>query len=168
MSPEATEGREGFVHPVGIEGDAGKTTLRLILRDHDDGKLAEKGRMVRSLGRTLEALHPGARVSCRISKQYRNMGNWLRHRMEVVDLAFEACRRAGLEPACSATRGGTDGSRLTERGLPTPNLFSGTHNPHGPLEWVALQDMEKAVETLLHLVRLWEERSPRAREKVGS
>jgi tripeptide aminopeptidase len=157
LSPETTDGRQGFLHPARIEGDAARTTLRLILRDHDDRELARKGDLLRALCRALQAAYPAARVRCRISRQYRNMGNWLRDRPSIVEAALEACRRAGLEPISPATRGGTDGSRLTERGLPTPNLFSGTHNPHGPLEWVAVQDLEKATEVLLHLVQLWAE-----------
>ena len=158
MSPEATDDREGFVHPIRIRGDAAETTLHLILRDHDDAKLAAKGSLVRALCRSVQLAYPDARIRCRIRPQYRNMGRWLRERMLPVDLALEACGNVGVTPSSPPTRGGTDGSRLTERGLPTPNLFCGVHNPHGPLEWVALQDMEKAVEVLVELCRLWEEK----------
>jgi tripeptide aminopeptidase len=156
MSPEATDGRQGFVHPTGIQGDAAQTTLRFILRDHDDRRLTEKERMLRAQCRALQSSYPAARIRCRIRQQYRNMGNWLRDQKLVVDLAREACSMVGLDPNSPPTRGGTDGSRLTERGLPTPNLFCGGHNPHGPLEWVTLQDMEKAVQVLLELGRLWD------------
>ncbi|MHB8766489.1 MAG: peptidase T [Deferrisomatales bacterium] len=157
LSPEATDGRQGFVHPTRIEGDAAKTTVTLILRDHDDDKLAEQGRMLQALCRAVQAAHPGARVTCRRRRQYRNMGRWLRDRMLPVDLARQALAAAGLAPAEVPVRGGTDGARLTERGLPCPNLFCGAHNPHGPLEWVAREDMEQAVEVLVHLVGRWAE-----------
>lgn len=157
-SPEATEGREGFVHPTGVEGDAARATVRLILRDHDEGELAAKGRMVKSLCRALQAAYPAAKVRCRLRRQYANMGQWLSDRPLPMELAQEAIRRTGLSPSCPPIRGGTDGARLTERGLPTPNLSCGVHNPHGPLEWVTRQDMEKSVEVLIELVKLWRER----------
>ncbi|MBE0616434.1 MAG: peptidase T, partial [Proteobacteria bacterium] len=157
-SPEATDGRQGFVHPVGIEGDAARCTVRLLLRDHDEENLASWRRMLRAQCRALQAGYPGARITCRMARQYRNMGLWLRERMLPVELARAAYRACGLEPVETPIRGGTDGSRLTERGLPCPNLFCGARNPHGPLEWVAAQDMEKAVDVLVALVRLWEER----------
>lgn len=158
LSPEATDGRQGFLHPTAIAGDAAGTTLRFILRDHDDRKLAEAGRTLRALCRGLQAAYPTARIRCRIRPQYRNMGRWLKDRMLVVDLAREAMVRCGLEPRDPPVRGGTDGSRLTERGVPCPNLFCGAHNPHGPLEWVTAQDMARAVEVLLALLALWAER----------
>jgi tripeptide aminopeptidase len=154
-SPEATSDRQGFVHPTGIGGDPARCTVRFILRDHDEVKLAALGRMLRTQCRALQAAYPAARVTCRIRHQYRNMGIWLRERMLPVELAREAYRACGLEPQEHPVRGGTDGSRLTERGLPCPNLFCGARNPHGPLEWVAAQDMEKAVEVLVVLLGLW-------------
>jgi tripeptide aminopeptidase len=156
--PESTDGREGFVHPTGVDGDSARATVRLILRDHDEGELSVKERMVRSLCRGLQAAYPAAKVRCRLRRQYSNMGRWLSRQPLPVDLALEATRRAGLVPSCPPIRGGTDGARLTERGLPTPNLSCGVHNPHGPLEWVARQDMEKGLEVLVELVKLWEER----------
>jgi tripeptide aminopeptidase len=157
-SPEATDGREGFLHPTAVEGDAARATVCLILRDHDEEELAAKRRLVRSLCRALQAAYPTARVRCRQRRQYSNMGRWLGQAALPVELALEANRRAGLCPSCPPIRGGTDGARLTERGLPTPNLSCGAHNPHGPLEWVTRQDMEKCLEVLIELVRLWEER----------
>ena len=154
-SPEATSDRQGFVHPTGIGGDPARCTVRFILRDHDEHKLAALGRMLRAQCRALQAAYPSARVTCRVRRQYRNMGIWFHGRMGPVEIAREAYRANGLEPVEHAVRGGTDGSRLTERGLPCPNLFCGARNPHGPLEWVAVQDMEKAVEMLNTLVGLW-------------
>lgn len=170
-SPEATDGREGFVHPTAVEGDAARTTVRLILRDHEEAGLAAKGRLIRSLCRALQASYPSARVRCRIRRQYSNMGRWLGQISLPVELALEANRRAGVAPSCPPIRGGTDGARLTERGLPTPNLSCGAHNPHGPLEWVTRQDLEKSLNVVLELVRLWEERGaagPDRRRSRGS
>lgn len=159
-SPEATEKRAGFIHPVRISGDAAETIITFILRDHDNDKLAQKGEIVRKICAALEAAHPGARIAVDITTQYRNMGEWMGEHMLTVELAEQACRRAGVEPWHNAVRGGTDGSRLTQRGLPTPNIFCGGHNAHGPLEWVAVQDMEKAVDVLVELAQLWVEQGP--------
>ncbi len=155
MSPESTEEYQGYIHPILIQGNAGQTTIEFILRDHDDAKLAAHGELLKALCAALQAGYPTARIECEITRQYRNMANWLKDDMRVVDLAREACTNIGLEPFSTPVRGGTDGSRLTEMGLPTPNIFSGTHNAHGPLEWVTLQDMEKAVEVLVELAQLW-------------
>ncbi|MGC8879836.1 MAG: M20/M25/M40 family metallo-hydrolase, partial [Anaerolineae bacterium] len=113
--------------------------------------------LVRSLCELLQRAEPRARVECIIERQYRNMRYWLERDMRPVQLAEEAIRRAGLQPVSVPTRGGTDGARLTECGLPTPNLFVGTHNPHGPTEWISLQDMARSLETCIHLVQLWAE-----------
>jgi len=118
--------------------------------------LAAKRRIIEGLCRGLQAAEPRARVHCKIRKQYRNMAYWLRDDMRPVELAREAIAAAGLKPFDHVIRGGTDGSRLTEMGLPTPNLFCGEHNAHGPLEWVAVQDMEMAVATCVKLAGLWE------------
>lgn len=155
MAPESTDQRDGFIHPVGISGDAAQTTLRLILREHDDAKLDAIADMLRLQCQALNAAYPTARIEVEISESYRNMGNWLKDQMQIVDLALAACRNVGLDPFTNPVRGGTDGSRLTAMGLPTPNVFVGGHNAHGPLEWVTRQDMEKAVEVLIELARLW-------------
>ena len=157
VSPETTEGREGFIHPHDMSGNAAKTTLGFILRDHDDAKLAALGQRLRGLCAGLQASEPRTRIDVSIKPQYRNMGNWIKNDMRPVDLAYAACRAAGLAPQSPPIRGGTDGSRLTEMGLPCPNLFDGAHNLHGPLEWVAVQDMQSAVEVGQHLARLWAE-----------
>jgi tripeptide aminopeptidase len=157
LSPETTEKREGFIHPYQITGGADRAEIRFILRDFELAGLADKGKRLRGLCQGLQAAEPRARIQCRIRKQYRNMGYWLKKDMTPVDLAYAAVRAVGLEPSSPPTRGGTDGSRLTERGLPTPNLFNGAQNLHGPLEWVALQDMEVALKMCVKLVQLWEQ-----------
>ena len=155
-APETTEGREGFIHPMSVEGRTKRTIVKLILRDFELNGLAEKRKILRGLCRGLQATEPQARVRCKIRKGYRNMAYWLRKDMRPVELAREAFVAAGIRPYDHAIRGGTDGSRLTELGLPTPNLFCGEHNAHGPLEWVAVQDMESAVTACTHLAELWE------------
>ncbi len=157
VSPETTDQRQGFIHPNQIEGGVERVTIRFILRDFEEAGLAEKGERLRKLCRGLQASEPRARIDCRIRPTYRNMGYWLKRDMTPVDLAYAAVRAVGLEPASPPIRGGTDGSRLTERGLPTPNLFTGMHNPHGPLEWVTVQDMELAVTMAVELVQQWEQ-----------
>ena len=158
ISPETTDGRQGFIHPYKMEGGVEHVTLHFILRDFEEAGLADKRERLRRLCRGLQAAEPRARIDCRFSEQYRNMGYWLRKDMTPVDLASEAMRAVGLTPSSPPIRGGTDGSRLTERGLPTPNLFCGGHNPHGPLEWVAVQDMELAVKMGVELAQLWEQK----------
>jgi tripeptide aminopeptidase len=155
-APETTSAREGFIHPLRIDGGADRTTLRLLLRDFELAGLAEKRAIIQGLCRGLQATEPRARIVCRIRRQYRNMAYWLREDMRPVELLRAAVRAAGLEPQEEPVRGGTDGSRLTEMGLPTPNVFCGEHNAHGPLEWVAAQDMEAAVRTCLALAAIWE------------
>ncbi len=156
FAPETTEGREGFIHPTSVEGRTERAVVKFILRDFELNGLAAKGEIVRGLCRGLQAAEPRARVRCKIRKQYRNMAYWLRKDMRPVEFAREAFAAAGLKPYDHVVRGGTDGSRLTELGLPTPNLFCGEHNAHGPLEWVAVQDMESAVTGCTHLAELWE------------
>jgi len=155
-APETTSGAEGFIHPTHAEGGVERATIKLILRDFDLDGLAEKRAILKGLCRGLQAAEPRARITCKIRKQYRNMAYWLCEDMRPVELAREAIRAAGLQPVDHPIRGGTDGSRLTELGVPTPNLFCGEHNLHGPLEWVAVQDMEVAVATCVQLIQLWE------------
>jgi len=154
-APETTEGREGFIHPMSVEGRTKQAVVKFILRDFELDGLAEKRKILRGLCRGLQAGEPRARVRCKIRKGYRNMAYWLRKDMRPVELAREAFVAAGLKPYDHVIRGGTDGSRLTELGLPTPNLFCGEHNAHGPLEWVAVQDMEATVTACTHLAELW-------------
>jgi tripeptide aminopeptidase len=154
-APETTGGREGFIHPTRIDGRVERASVKFILRDFELAGLAEKRRILQGLCRGLQATEPRARIQCQIRKQYRNMAYWLRQDMRPVELAREAFAAVGLKPYDHLVRGGTDGSRLTERGLPTPNLFCGEHNAHGLLEWVAVQDMELAVTACAKLVELW-------------
>ena len=158
-APETTDGRDGFIHPIHVEGRTERTVVKFLLRDFELKGLADKGKILRGLCRGLQASEPRARVRCKIRKQYRNMAYWLRKDMRPVELAREAFVAAGLKPYDHVIRGGTDGSRLTELGLPTPNLFCGEHNAHGPLEWVAVQDMESAVTACMHLAELWGRKS---------
>ncbi|HEY6155685.1 MAG TPA: peptidase T [Candidatus Udaeobacter sp.] len=158
LAPETTEKREGFIHPISVEGRTERAIVKFILRDFELDGLAAKGEIVKGLCRGLQVAEPRARVRCKIRKQYRNMAYWLRKDMRPVELAREAFTAAGLKPYDHVIRGGTDGSRLTELGLPTPNLFCGEHNAHGPLEWVAVQDMESAVTACVRLAELWEQK----------
>lgn len=155
LSPETTEKREGFIHPISIEGGVGQTVIRLLLRDHDTSKLSEQADLLRQIARQLEWEFPRAVIRVEVERQYRNMADGLRREPRAVALAEQAVRRAGLTPVFPVLRGGTDGARLTELGLPTPNLSTGEHNPHSPLEWTSLEDMESAVAVLLNLAELW-------------
>jgi tripeptide aminopeptidase len=159
LSPETTEGLEGFVHPYVVNASVEKTSVRFIVRDFDTYGLHEKEGMLQALAEKAVHRHPGARVESTIDEQYRNMKQVLDTMPEIAEYAEEAVRRAGLEVRRRSIRGGTDGSRLSFMGLPTPNIFAGEHNFHSKLEWVSVQDMEKAVEVIAHLARLWEERS---------
>jgi tripeptide aminopeptidase len=158
MSPERTDGYDGFVHPYVLQGGGEKTTIRFIIRDFKTAAVKEKEQMLERLAHDVAARH-GARVQIAIEEQYRNMREVLDHHPRVVEYAREAIRRAGMEVHERPIRGGTDGSKLSFMGLPTPNIFAGEHNFHSRLEWVSAQDMEKAVEVIVHLARIWEERS---------
>jgi tripeptide aminopeptidase len=155
MSPEATEGREGFLHPYAIEGGVGETTLHLLLRDHHTPNLAEQASMLRAIATQLVAEFPRAKFHIEIRKQYRNMAEGLSKEPRAISLAAEAMKRIGLTPQFPVLRGGTDGARLTELGLPTPNLSTGEHNPHSPLEWTCLEEMETAAKVLVELAQTW-------------
>ena len=159
VSPERTAGRDGFIHPTEISGNADRCTVRLILRDFELAGLAAKRAIVEQVVAGLRIVEPRAVFTLTFTEQYRNMLYWLEKDMRPVEYAREAVTRAGLTPVSMAIRGGTDGSNLTARGLPCPNLFCGTHEAHSQREWVSLQDMAKAVETLLHLAQLWHERA---------
>jgi tripeptide aminopeptidase len=156
-TPDTTRGREGFIHLYRLEGTTAEADLYFILRDFELDGLAAHGALLRSACATLQAGEPRAKVECTITEQYRNMRYWLEDDMRPVELLIEAIRRAGIEPTTKPIRGGTDGSRLTEMGLPTPNIFTGMQNVHGPLEWVSLQDMARAVQACVNLVQLWAE-----------
>jgi tripeptide aminopeptidase len=155
-APETTSGGQGYLHPIQVEGSVERATIRFILRDFELDGLAVKRAILQSACRGLQAAEPCARITCRIQKQYRNMAYWLKKDMRPVEVARQALRSLGLTPIEERIRGGTDGSRLTELGLPTPNLFCGERNIHGPLEWVAIEDLALAVKTSSRLVEIWE------------
>jgi len=158
MAPETTDGYEGFVHPYVLQGGGETTSVRLIIRDFKTAALKEKALMLERLAHETAAEY-GARVEIAIEEQYRNMREVLDKHPQVVDYAREAIRRAGMTVREGPIRGGTDGSKLSFMGLPTPNIFAGEHNFHSRLEWVSVQDMEKAVDVIVNLARIWEERA---------
>jgi tripeptide aminopeptidase len=159
LSPETTEGYEGFVHPYVVTPSVEKTAVKLLIRDFHTPGLQEKEAHVERLARETAAAWPGAAVELKIEETYRNMREVLDKHPEVVECAREAIRRAGCTVRERPIRGGTDGSRLSFMGLPTPNLFAGEQNFHSRLEWVSIQDMEKAVEVIVQLCQVWEERA---------
>jgi tripeptide aminopeptidase len=159
LSPETTEGREGFLHPVQMSGIAEKATIHFIVRDFVDEKLAEHESFLQSIVDKVLKNYPNSRAEVEIKEQYRNMKKVLDQYPQVADYAEEAIKRAGLTVHKSSIRGGTDGSRLSFMGLPCPNIFAGEHAFHSKVEWVSVQDMKKAVETLVHLAAIWEERA---------
>ncbi len=158
-SPETTEGREGFIHPVGVEADMDTATLKFILRDFTDLGLKDKARVLEDAVKAALAEFPRSSYKIQITEQYRNMKQVLDSHPQVVANAEEAVRRAGLTPNKALIRGGTDGSRLSFMGLPCPNIFAGGHAFHSRLEWVSAQDMQAAVRTIVHLAALWEEQA---------
>jgi tripeptide aminopeptidase len=157
LSPETTADREGFLHPYRIEGGVAEVTLRILLRDFDTAKLADHAQVLRVAARTATAEFPEAKVDVTVTPQYRNMADGLKKEPRAVAFAQEAMRRCGIEPKLTIVRGGTDGSRFTELGLPTPNLSTGEHNIHSPLEWTCLEEMEMAVRVVMELAKKWGE-----------
>jgi tripeptide aminopeptidase len=153
MVPELTSGREGFIHATDMTGGSSEMRLKLIIRDFELEGLEAKGALVRKVCEAVQAGEPRAEITCTITPQYRNMRYWLEKDMTPVNLALDAVKSLGIEPVSRPIRGGTDGSRLTEMGVPTPNLFTGMQNIHGPLEWVSVQDMARATELMLRLVQ---------------
>jgi tripeptide aminopeptidase len=158
LSPETTDGRDGFLHPYTIEGGVGAVTIKVLLRDFDTAGLATKADLLRQAANEVAAKIPGCQIDVQITKQYRNMGEGLGKEPRAVAYAEEAFRRLKRNYKLTIIRGGTDGSQLTERGLPTPNLSTGEHNPHSPLEWTCLEEMTAAVEHLVELVQVWTEK----------
>jgi len=157
LAPETTEKREPFLHPYVIEGGVPEAKIRILLRSFETAELAELAKVLQTIAATLEAEHPRAKINVEVKKQYRNMREHLEKEPRAVKLAVEAYRRIGVEPLYQSIRGGTDGSRLSEMGLPTPNLSCGMHNFHSPLEFACLEEMETAVKALVELARLWGE-----------
>jgi tripeptide aminopeptidase len=158
-SPETTEYKQGFLHPIGISGALEQATIGFIVRDFTNEGLKEKERLLENIVRDVMKNYPRSTYRMEVKEQYRNMKQVIDRHPEIVDYAIEAIRRAGLEPHRSSIRGGTDGSRLSFMGLPCPNIFAGEHAFHSRLEWVSRQDMEKAVQTIVHLATIWEERA---------
>jgi len=159
LSPESTEGKRGFIHPVRVEGIAEKCTIDFIIRDFETKGLQKKEDYLRTQIEELMRLYPKASFEYNVTEQYRNMKEVLLLHPQVVDHAKEAIKRAGLTLQMKSIRGGTDGSRLSFMGLPCPNLFAGEQAIHSKLEFISVQDMNKAVETMVHLVQIWEEKS---------
>ncbi|MET0708428.1 MAG: peptidase T [Tardiphaga sp.] len=158
-SPETTEGKQGFLHPIGISGALEKATLSFIVRDFTDEGLADKAALLQRIVDEVMTAYPHSAATLSIKPQYRNMKQVIDRHPHIVDYAMEAIRRTGLVPVRSSIRGGTDGSRLSFMGLPCPNIFAGEHAFHGRTEWVSRQDMEKAMQTIVHLAMIWEERA---------
>lgn len=155
LSPETTAGRDGFLHPLTIEGGVGEVKIGFLLRDFDTPQLAVQADLLRELARQVEHEYPEAKVKVDVRKQYRNMRDGIAKEPRAIRYAAEAVKRAGMEPKFKIIRGGTDGAMLTEKGLPTPNLSTGEHNPHSPLEWTCLEEMETAVRVVVELCRVW-------------
>ncbi|MEF3046859.1 peptidase T [Pseudotabrizicola sp. L79] len=153
MTPETTDGRDGFIHVTDLTGGSAEATMRFILRDFERDGLAAKGALLQAVCQAVQLGEPRAQITCTIKPQYRNMRYWLENDMTPVDLARKAAQNLGIEPVSVPIRGGTDGSRLTEMGVPCPNLFTGMQNIHGPLEWVSVQDMAVATNLMLELVQ---------------
>ncbi len=155
LTPETTDGREGFIHLYQMSGSAAAADLHFILRDFERDGLEQRADLLRQVCAAVQATEPRAQVTCTVSEQYRNMRYWLENDMRPIELARQACREVGIEPFSVPVRGGTDGSRLTEMGVPTPNLFTGMQNIHGPHEFVSVQDMGRATAMCIELAELW-------------
>jgi tripeptide aminopeptidase len=159
LSPETTDGYEGYVHPYVVTASVDRTSVKLLIRDFKTPGLKEKEDFLEKLARETVADWPGSSLEVKVEESYRNMREVLDHHPDVVENAREAIRRAGIETIERPIRGGTDGSRLSFMGLPTPNVFAGEQSFHSRFEWVSAQDMDKAVEVIVQLARVWEERS---------
>ena len=158
-SPETTEGYEPYIHPYVLEGGVGKSIIKILFRDFKTEGLDILKKTIEEIVAEVQQMHPKAKIEMQISEQYRNMREELEKDTRVIDYLFEATKRSGLQPEWTPIRGGTDGSRLTENGLPTPNIFTGGANYHSRTEWVNVWGMEKAVETILNLIQIWVDHS---------
>ena len=152
MTPETTDGRQGFIHLTDMNGGSSEMELKFILRDFELEGLVQKGELLRKVCDAVQASEPRAKIKCEIYPQYRNMRYWLEDDMTPVNNALDAAKSLGIKTVSVPIRGGTDGSRLTELGVPTPNLFTGMQNIHGPLEWISVQDMAQATQLMLKIV----------------
>ncbi|MDA9510846.1 peptidase T [Bradyrhizobium sp. CCBAU 11386] len=158
-SPETTSGKQGFLHPISIDGALEQATLSFIVRDFTEEGLKEKEVLLENIVKDVMKDYPRSTYTFEVREQYRNMKQVIDRHPHILEYAIEAIRRAGLRPMRTAIRGGTDGSRLSFMGLPCPNIFAGEHAFHSRLEWVSRQDMEKAVQTIVHLAMIWEEKA---------
>src|ERR1700743_87568 len=159
LSPEGTENMQGFVHPVSISGHVETSEVEFIIRDFDEDKLKHHADVIHNIADEILKKFPGCSYELQVHPQYRNMKKMLDQHPQIVEYGMEAMRRAGLDARLCSIRGGTDGSRLSFMGLPCPNIFAGEHAFHSKQEWVSVQDMQKAVETILHLCMVWEEKA---------
>lgn len=159
LSPESTTLKEGFIHPVGISGTVEQAEANFILRDFDNDLLKAHGIQLEEIVKSVMVAYPNSNYQLSIKEQYRNMKEIVDQHPEIMANGMEALKRAGLTPLRQSIRGGTDGSRLSFMGLPCPNIFAGEHAFHGKQEWVSVQDMVKAVETIVHLTQVWEEKA---------
>jgi len=159
LSPETTEKKEGFIHPTSVNGSIEDATIKFIIRGFDNQTLLNNAQVIREVADKVIIAYPNSSYTLKTFEQYRNMKEVLLQHPQVVEYAEEAIKRAGLTPLTESIRGGTDGSRLSFMGLPCPNIFAGEHAFHSKLEWVSVQDMQKAVETIVHLCNIWEEKN---------
>ncbi|SMO59278.1 peptidase T [Solitalea koreensis] len=159
LSPETTEGKEGFIHPVEIKGIVEEATVSFIIRNHDEEKLKDHEDVLKAIADEVIKKYPFSTYEFKVQQQYRNFKKVLDQYPQIVEFALEAIKRSGVEPKLQSIRGGTDGSRLSYMGLPCPNIFAGEHAFHSKHEWVSVQDMNKAVETIVNLAQIWEEKS---------
>jgi len=159
VSPETTEGKEGFIHPVSIKGEVDSAVIKFIIRDFSVEGLIEKENLLKKITDETIAKYKNSGCEFIVEESYRNFKSVLDKNPEIIEYALEAVKRSGIEPKLSSIRGGTDGSRLSYMGLPCPNIFAGGHAFHSNREWISVQDMQKAVETIVNLCIIWEEKS---------
>lgn len=159
LSPESTELKQGFIHPVSIQGHVEQAEAQFILRDFDDELLAQHAVVLENIAKEVLQSYPGSSYELNVKAQYRNMKKVLDQHPQVIAYGVQAIERAGLTVKKQSIRGGTDGSRLSFMGLPCPNIFAGEHAFHGKQEWVSVQDMEKAVQTIVNIAMIWEEQA---------
>jgi tripeptide aminopeptidase len=160
LAPEVTDGCLGFIHPYHLDGGVGQAVIKLILRDFETAQLARHADLLKELAADVESDFPGVKIEVAITPQYRNLGDGLAREPRAVDYAEQAHQRLGIAAKRTIVRGGTDGALLTEKGLPTPNLSAGQHNPHSRLEWACLEEMVLAARVLVELVQVWAAPSP--------
>jgi len=157
MSPETTEKREGYIHPYHFSGGGEETIIKILIRDFEEKGLNEKEAFIKDIVDSMAEKHPKANIDFTVRESYRNMKIVLDKHPVVIEKAMKAIEMAGLKPQKTIIRGGTDGARLSFMGLPTPNIFTGGSNFHSKYEWITLEDMQKASEVIVHLMKLWSE-----------